>query len=120
MNSRLTGILGEEAAAKEYRRRGYTLLEANFRTRQGEIDLIAEKDGCIVFIEVKTRRPGSVVSGAQAVTFAKQRRLIAAAGAFIARRGEEPAAMRFDVVEILCENGRIKSIRCIENAFDAC
>lgn len=117
MDRRLTGILGEEAAARHYRGQGYTLIAANYRTRQGEVDLIAEKDGCLVFVEVRTRKAGSMLTPAETVTRQKQRRLFAAAKSYLAQQGTEPQALRFDVAEVTCENGRVTGIHCIENAF---
>ena len=117
MDRRLTGILGEEAAARHYRGQGYELLTANYRTRQGEVDLIAQKNGCLVFVEVRTRKQGSMLTPGETVTPAKQRRLIAAAKAYLAQLGKEPQAIRFDVAQITCQNGRITDICCIENAF---
>lgn len=117
MDRRMTGILGEEAAAKYYRANGYELCAANFRTRQGEVDLIVQKAGCTVFAEVKTRAPNSAVSGAEAVTAAKQRRLILAAKAYLTQLAKEPDQLRFDVVEVTAADGVVLSVHCMENAF---
>lgn len=119
MNRHLTGVLGEETAAKYYRRLGYDLLAANYRTRQGEIDLIVQKDGCLVFVEVKARKMDAVVTGAEAVNAAKQHKLTLAAQSYLASCGAEPNAVRFDVVEVTCVEDRVIKIQCIENAFEA-
>lgn len=117
MDRRLTGILGEETAAKYYRAKGYTLLAANFRTRQGELDLVVQKGSLLVFAEVKTRQSDTALRPAEAVTPAKQRRLLAAARAYLAQLGQEPDAIRFDVVEVFCQNGKAIRVNCMENAF---
>ncbi|MBP5618294.1 MAG: YraN family protein, partial [Clostridia bacterium] len=63
MNIGATGERGEKLAARYLRRKGYRILERNFQTRFGEIDLIARKGDQLVFVEVKTRAPGAPVSG---------------------------------------------------------
>lgn len=117
MDRRLTGILGEDAAAKYYRAQGYLPKAANYRTRQGEIDLIVEKNKTLVFVEVKTRAPDSLVSAAEAVTATKQHRILLAAKFYLQQIEAEPSAIRFDVVEVVALNGEILSLNCIENAF---
>ncbi|MFR1808460.1 MAG: YraN family protein [Pygmaiobacter massiliensis] len=117
MDRRQIGILGEVEAARHYRALGYELVAANFRTRQGEIDLIAEKNSCLVFIEVKTRTEGSLIEAREAVTRTKQRKLIAAAGAYLSSLLCEPKNIRFDVVEVYHRMGAVTRVSCIENAF---
>ena len=66
------GRRGEEVAAAFLERQGYTILERNFRLRQGEIDLIAAKDETVAFVEVKTRRTLDYGLPSEAVTYTKQ------------------------------------------------
>lgn len=73
------GRKGEALAAKYYMRRGYLLLNHNYRTRMGELDLVLYKDGQLVFAEVKTRAGRMLDAPAAAVDARKQRRLILAA-----------------------------------------
>ena len=73
------GKSGEEYAARILRQHGYAILARNFSCRRGEVDIIATIGDIIVFAEVKTRRQNSMVSGAEAVTPGKQRKIIAAA-----------------------------------------
>ena len=115
MNIGATGERGEKLAARLLRRKGYRILERNFQTRFGEIDLIARKGDVLVFVEVKTRAPGAPVSGRDAVDAAKQARVRTAAlqywqGRFAALQP------RFDVVEVtLSPEG--EQAEHIENAF---
>jgi len=112
-----TGDFGERAAAEYLARRGFACVAANFRTRMGEIDLILRDARYLLFVEVKTRSAGSMVSGEEAVDFHKQRRLRAAAEQYLA---ENPTGLqpRFDVVCVdLAPGGGVAEIRWIENAF---
>lgn len=90
----------ERLAEKRLKSAGYRVLERNFRVRPGEVDLVAEENGVICFVEVKGRRSAGFGLPAEAVTAEKQRRIFRAAEAWLARerRGREPC--RFDVVSI--------------------
>ena len=111
------GARGETLAARYLRKSGYTLLDHGFRTRMGEIDLIAKKDGFLAFVEVKTRKEDALVAGEWAVDVKKQRRIIAAARAYLARSREE-LQPRFDVIAItLTGTGTVKDLKHYENAF---
>ncbi len=115
------GPLGEAYAADHLAAKGYTITVRNYRTRCGEIDLIAEKDGFLAFVEVKTRREGAWGGPAAAVTRQKQRRLILAAEGYLQ---EHPTGLqpRFDVVAITTARGgdfRVLSCEHFEGAFEA-
>lgn len=112
------GSQGEAQAAAHYKAEGYTVLEQNFRTRQGEIDLIVCKGGTLVFAEVKTRTGTVFATPREAVTPHKQRRITAAARAYLANLGTDDMAIRFDVVEVLLLQGEWRVHR-LEQAFDA-
>lgn len=94
------GKWGEQEAAKYLRKEGYVLLSAGYRTRHGELDIIAEKDGIIVVVEVKTRSAFDFARGIDAVSPHKIRRMKSAAMAFISSRNDD-RPLRFDVIEIL-------------------
>lgn len=117
MNRRETGRMGERAAALHYQLRGYRILARNFRTRQGEIDLVAKRGDTLVFVEVKTRGKNAIALPRDWVGGEKQRRILCAARAYILRLGYEPR-VRFDVVEVRT-GGLVPRIHCIENAFEA-
>ncbi len=119
-DSAARGAQGEALAARYYVRDGYRVLEKNFRTRQGEIDLIVQKENVLVFVEVKTRGENAIAQPREFVTAQKQRRLILAAKYYLLLHPAMDALfMRFDVVEVfLPERGR-PMLRRIENAFTA-
>ncbi|MDD6261694.1 MAG: YraN family protein [Clostridiales bacterium] len=99
-NAAERGRWGEQEAAKYLRKNGYMLLAAGYRTRHGELDLVAEKDGLIAVVEVKTRSGYDFARGIDAVSPQKMERLKAASLAFLASRNDD-RPVRFDVIEIL-------------------
>jgi len=113
------GLHGEEEACRHLARLGYTILARRFRSRMGEIDLVAEEDRTLVFIEVKTRRSLSCGPPEESVTPKKQKRLIRMAETFIAARGLHGRDCRFDVVAVdLSRDGR-SEVRHLKDAFRA-
>ena len=115
-DAKALGHTGEAVAAKYYQQRGYLLLNHNYRTRMGELDLILYKDGGIVFAEVKTRASTARALPAEAVDARKQRRLAAAANFYLQSSPYADAPVRFDVVEVVPVAGGWQ-VHCIENAF---
>ena len=116
------GVLGEESACFYLREQGYRLRERNFISRFGEIDIIAEKDSYLCFIEVKTRSPGAIAAPRESVTLQKQQRLRKTAEYYIARHGREIQRRglqpRFDCVEVYADStGQPSTINFIKNAF---
>lgn len=105
------GAAGEKQAVKYLKKSGYKILKRNFRNPFGEIDIVAERDGTVAFIEVKTRLTDTFGTPAEAVNESRKRRYIAGAKYFF-RGGEPDCAVRFDIIEIYC--GQINHI---ENAF---
>ena len=99
------GRAGEEAAAAFYRHHGYEVLDRNWRVKEGELDIIATRDGEIVFAEVKTRSSDRFGTGAEAVTLAKQRRIRKLAILWMKASGRRGRRMRFDVIEV---DGRLR------------
>ena len=84
----------------ELERRGYAILERRYRTRHGEIDVIARDGDTLVFVEVKVRLTAERGTAAEAVTVHKQRRLVSMAVDYLARRRLGDCACRFDVVAV--------------------
>ena len=115
----MNGVYGEICAARYLRAQGYRLRTANFRCRMGEIDIVAEKDGVLIFAEVKTRSFGAIAPAGESVGREKQRRLSLTAAQYMQlRRMQKPA--RFDVLEVyLDNNGEACDIRHIADAFDS-
>ncbi len=101
MAERTTGQRGEDAAATYLERAGFTIVERNWRSKAGEIDIVALDGETLVLCEVKTRRTVSKGSPEDAVTPTKQRRITRLAEAYLQQAGIEPVAVRFDVVSIL-------------------
>ena len=94
------GKEGEDIAVRELERRGYEILARRYRTRYGEIDIVASDTGTIVFIEVKARATDEFGTAAEAVTASKQRRLASMATDYLARNRLTDRPCRFDVVAI--------------------
>jgi len=94
------GREGEALAVAELERRGYAILERRYRTRHGEIDVIARDGETIVFVEVKVRRTAEKGTAAEAVTPSKQRRIVAMAVDYLSRHNLHDRDCRFDVVAL--------------------
>ncbi|MBC8284275.1 MAG: YraN family protein [Nitrospinae bacterium] len=110
---------GEEVAVTFLKKRGYRIVEKNFRAKLGEIDIIAEKDSILIFIEVKARASHLFGHPFNAVTVAKQRKIIQVAQSFMAKHRLLENLARFDVVGLTSDPGDPKSfqIELLENAF---
>ena len=118
MDSREIGALGEKIAAEYLTGLGYVIRERNFRSREGEIDIIAEKDDFLVFVEVRTRRSLSFGTPEESVTAQKKERLIALTQAYMEDREDLPSSWRIDVVALeLGPKGQISRLELIENAI---
>ena len=113
------GELGETLACDELRRRGYAILERRYRTRHGEIDIIAEHQGTLVFVEVRARATAEFGRAAESVTDAKKRRVTAMAVDYLARHHIANRPCRFDVVAIDQALNPTPEITVYPNAFDA-
>lgn len=109
------GEAGEAAAARHLEGAGWRILARRWRPAGYEIDLVAERDGVVAFVEVKTRRAGAMAPAATAVDRRKRSR-IAAAAAVGARRWREARAFRFDVIAVEW-GGEGPSIDHLEDAF---
>ncbi len=114
------GKLGEDAVCEELKRRGHTIVARNYHKRVGEIDIISRSGDYLVFTEVKTRKKGSMVSGAEAVTSAKKKKIILTADAYLT---ENPCDLwiRYDIAEVEITCGtmpRIVKVEIYEDAFD--
>ena len=131
------GKLGERAAKKYLQRQGMKFLTANFRSERGEIDLIFRSDDrivrkalqiwklkfrgngtdCLVFIEVKTRSSEEWTRPAAAVNAERRRRLTRAALDYLRLLQNPPVKVRFDIVEVLLQDGVVREVRHLPNTF---
>lgn len=110
------GSEGEAAAGDAYLRRGYRVLARNWRCRLGELDLVVERRGVLVFCEVKARRGARFGGGFDAVTWRKRAKVRALADAFLQETGYRPQAIRFDVASVSVRGPR-SDVEVFEDAF---
>jgi len=114
---RRLGDAGEAMAARELTRRGYVVRERNWRCPEGELDLVAEQDGALVFVEVRTRRGDRFGTPEESITPAKRTHLIAAAQAYLQAHSLD-CVWRIDVVAIeMSSQGALVRVDVIENAI---
>ena len=113
-----TGEYGEEIASKYLKKKGYSIKERNFHSRYGEIDIIAENDKYLLFVEVKTRSENAISTPQSAVTALKQEKIIKTAKLWLIKNRIEKQP-RFDVIAItLSKSGsKVEEIVHLENAF---
>lgn len=111
------GKLGEEAVCRYLTENGYCIRARNYRIKGGEIDIIADNGDYLAFVEVKTRKPGSLVTGFEAISQRKRGLIIKTAADYCCRHPNllQP---RFDVAQVIFDGKRICSIDYIKNAFD--
>jgi putative endonuclease len=111
------GTLGERAAKNHLQKNGLKFLAANFRSDRGEIDLIFRDGDCLVFIEVKTRSSERWTRPAAAVN-ARKKKLLSQTGLDYLRLLKNPEVkFRFDIVEVLLDDGAVREIRHLPNTF---
>lgn len=111
------GRSAEIAAAAELGRCGYRIVASNYRCRGGEIDLVAEEGGALVFVEVRCKRTAEFGTPAESITAAKMRKLITTAQHYLDEHGVGDVDCRFDVVEVSLVDGKLAVIDVIRDAF---
>jgi len=118
MKRKELGNTGEKLARDFLKKKGYKIRDTNFRCREGEIDIVAEKKGCLVFVEVRTKASSGFGSPEESVTFAKKEKLIASALTYLSERQNLPESWRIDFVAVeLDQKGKTTRIELIENAI---
>jgi len=119
MNRQEVGKLGEKAAQKFLKKRGYRIRETGFRCPHGEIDIIAQKKDCLVFVEVRTKSNLDFGTPEESITRAKKKKLVTLALTYTSTHQNLPTLWRIDVVAIeLDDKGKLKRIELIENAIE--
>jgi putative endonuclease len=111
------GALGEKAARRHLRKAGLKFLTANFRAGRGEVDLVFRDGKCLVFVEVKTRSSEEWTRPAAAVDAHKKLLLSQCALAYLRLLKYPEINIRFDIVEVLLENGAVREVRHLPNMF---
>ena len=111
-----TGPAGEDYVARWLEKQGFGIEVRNYHSRFGEIDIIARNSQYIVFVEVKTRESGSMVSAVEAVTMNKQRKILLTAQLYLQK---SPCALqpRFDVAAVTTQHGDPMGLQYFANAF---
>ena len=110
------GTRGEDAALRVYARRGFRQLARNWRCSLGELDLVLERRGLLVFCEVKTRAGAAFGGGYEAVTWSKRRKIRQLAEAFLASVAPDHERIRFDVASVWLGR-RGADVEVFEDAF---
>jgi putative endonuclease len=113
----VVGTLGEQAACAALADQGYRILHRNYRVRGGELDIVCERNGILVFCEVKTRTSTTYGLPEEAITIAKRRRLRKLALEYLQREGRHARTLRFDVISVAVADGRVGELRHLVNAF---
>jgi len=118
MNRRELGAIGEKLAKDFLKKKGYRIRETNFRCRQGEIDIVAERKDYLVFVEVRTRTGTAFGSPEESITSSKREKLVTAALTYISSHQNLPGDWRIDFVAVeLDARGRTARIELMENAI---
>ena len=119
LETQLLGCIGERLAADTLTRRGYAILATRYRTAHGEIDLVCEHEGTLVFVEVKARATPEFGTAAECVTDRKKRQVAHMAVEYLTRERVVDRACRFDVVAIDWALTDRPEITVYQWAFDA-
>ncbi len=117
MKNREIGNIGEQTVCDYLVKGGYDILKRNFTVKGGEIDIIAKIEDTVCFVEVKTRKTASLVSGEEAITALKRKHIICAAERYIQTLSYVPKC-RFDVAVVEMKNEEVVKLKYYVNAFD--
>ncbi len=111
------GARGEALAWNFLKKSGYSIVEKNYRTRFGEMDVIAEKEGSLIFIEIKTRRNHHFGLPAEAVDWRKRRKMIQVAESYLQQKKMENREARFDILSITWDGTTEPHFEILDHAF---
>jgi putative endonuclease len=111
------GAIGEKLAVDYLKKRGYKIIQRNYRWREGEIDIIAQKGESLVFVEVRTKKNTAFGTPEESVTLSKREKLISLANVYLQACDKQPPSWRIDVVAVeLTRDNRVLRLEHIENA----
>ncbi len=116
--SQVFGRSAEDLTEQMLRKKGYRILERNLRIAGGELDLIADDQGTLVFIEVKARRGNQFGGAPYAITTRKKQQIIKLALCYLSQHGLTNKQCRFDVILVVGTNGHTPQLTHIEQAFE--
>ena len=114
---KLLGISGENTAVKFLRESGYKIIERNYRCKCGEIDIIAEEKGVLVFVEVKTIATDKAETAFDTIDSKKKEHISRAAEHYLRAKRKEDCLSRFDAIAIKYKNGKEAEVELIKGAF---
>ena len=113
------GKLGEELARRHLESSDFAILHTNYRTNSGEIDIVAQKDNVLVFVEVRTRRGNSFGTPEESITPLKQAHMATSAQEYIQEHQDEDREWRLDIAAVeLDRHGKLLRVDIIENAVE--
>jgi len=112
------GRLGEDLACEELQRQGYAIVDRRFRTRCGELDIVARQGSVLVFVEVRARRSGNFGTPFESVTWQKRQRVSRMAASYLLEKHLRNVACRFDVVGVMASGEDVFHIEVMRSAFE--
>ena len=116
MNRKATGALGEKLAREFLKKKGYRIRELNYKCKHGEIDIVAEKKGYLIFVEVRTKTSKEFGSPEESMTQLKKEKLVNLGLSYINAHQNLPSSWRIDFVAVeLDQAGKATRIELIEN-----
>src|SRR4030042_5738776 len=111
------GALGEKLAVDFLKKRGYKIIQRNFRCREGEIDIITKQGECLVFVEVRTKKSSGFGIPEESITPVKSRKLVDLANIYLQNCSSLPQSWRIDVIAVeLKPDNKLSRLEHIENA----
>jgi putative endonuclease len=118
MDKKQVGAYGERLAADFLRKKGYRILETNFRCKAGEVDIVAKHKKSLVFVEVRTKTSNEYGTPEESVTFSKKEKLIACALSYLSIHDDDSSSWRVDFVGVEVEtDGKPRRIEITENVI---
>jgi putative endonuclease len=121
MNRKDTGTAGEKIACNYLTDKGYSIIETNYRCREGELDIVARRQDTLVFVEVRTKKSYRFGTPEESITALKKEHLRAAAEHYLQEHQDLPVDRRIDVIAIMMNvSGKLNRIDHIENAIEDC